>query len=141
MRRELSQPGRARWQQSIVVDGVSWDVFEAQAGISLAALVQQSPLPHWESMRYWLYDLTLELAQAARDGTLPAHLGLGNVWITTSGHAVLLDEALPDQTSAREQFDVTEHSGRMQFLTRIARCTEPTSIPFRAATRAIRILR
>ena len=86
-RRDLARPGRARWQQCVesTDTDTKWDVFDAQSGVSLPDLLARDRAPDWEAMRHWLYDLTVEVAQASQDGTLPKRLGLSHVWITEGG--------------------------------------------------------
>lgn len=131
-RRDLARPGRVRWQQSVVTDEGKWEVFEAPIGVSLANLVAEGEAPHWESIRFWLYDLTLELAQGTQDRTLPDRLGLGHVWITTAGRALILDEAWPGLGATQPMVDVSNMSGQLKFLDAVARCCAPTSVPAHA---------
>ena len=60
-------------------------------------------------MRFWLYDLALEIAAATKDGTLPATLALDRVWITGDGRAKLLDFPAPGLAGAG-----MENSGAVQ---------------------------
>ena len=131
-RRELTRPGRARWQQCVGTDEAKWDVFEAPSGVSLPKLLARDTPRTWEGVRHWLYDLTLELAQASQDGTLPTRLGLGHVWITSGGRAVLLDEAWPGVTRDVEPTDVSDMLGKLRFLDGVRRCCDPTTIPLHA---------
>ena len=131
-RREVTRPGRLRWQESIEVDGVHWDVLEAPRGIALSQLLRRDSGPHWGSMRYWLYDLVVEVAQASHDGTLPERLGLDQVWITESGRAILLDESIGAPTTALPQFDASETRGRVGFLDAVASTVDFTTVPFHA---------
>ena len=132
VRRDLARPGRIRWQQSVAAADGSWEVFEAPRGDSLASLVAKGESPHWDSMRYWLYDLTIELAQAEQDQTLPDRLGLAHVWITAAGRAVILDDAWPKAELAHSTIDVSNIAGRQGFLDSVARCCMPTSVPAHA---------
>ena len=131
-RRELARPGRARWQQCVESVDTKWNVFEAQSGVSLPDLLARGMAPAWESVRHWLYDLTVELAQAAQDGTLPKRLGLRHIWITESGRAVLLDEAWPTRSQDLESFETDDQKGKLRFLDCVRRCCDPTTIPLHA---------
>lgn len=165
-RRDLARPGRARWQQSISVDATTWDVFEALPGVPLSQLCWSEPTalaagnqtrPHWEAVRHWLYELTIEIAQAAEDGTLPMTLSLDHVWITETGRAMLLDEPWPTKSRSswrhegpqraatasdlptprgghdmNELIDVGDVAGRQRFIDAVAKCASPTTIPLHA---------
>jgi eukaryotic-like serine/threonine-protein kinase len=131
-RRELARPGRSRWQQCVETTDAKWDVFEAQTGVSLPVLLARETAPTWEAVRHWLYDLTLELAQASQDGTLPQQIGQGHIWITSDGRAVLLDEAWPDLARDVESIDVSDMPGKLRFIDCLRRCCDKTTIPLHA---------
>ena len=44
----------------------------------------------WAAVRYWLLDLADEVEAGLTDGSTPV-LGLDRIWITSAGHAKLLD--------------------------------------------------
>jgi len=91
--RNLGRTGRLRWLTGRRSPEGNWDAFEGVSGQALANLVQtRQP---WIQVRYWLNDLASELSAAAKDGTLPAVLGLDRVWITGDGRAKLLDFPAP----------------------------------------------
>ena len=131
-RRDIVRSSRSRWQQSMLFEGEAWDVFEAQSGVPLQDLLQRDGLASWGSMRFWLHDLTMELAQGAQDGTLPTQLSLAHIWITASGRAVLMDDAWPGSPSSVASFDVTEMVGKLAFLNCVANSTDSRSIPIHA---------
>ena len=83
-------------------------------------------------MRHWLDDLASELWDATGDKTLPAELSLDHVWITTYGHAVLLDEPWPDVKTRAECIGVGDLAGQQRFLNAMAACAESTSLPLHA---------
>jgi hypothetical protein len=131
-RRDLARPGRPRWLQSVETPKATWDVFEAQPGVPLPSLIDDDGHLPWSSVRYWLYDLALELASAAQDGTLPHELSLGHVWVTAQGRAVLLDEPWPKCPSAADAIRVDELAGRQRFLHAIASLLNPIAVPLHA---------
>jgi hypothetical protein len=89
----VSRPTRLRWHSGQREGAKSWNAFEMAAGQPLAARLA-SPQT-WADVRYWLYDLAVELDLAANDGTLPHVLALDRVWITDDGRAKLLDFRAP----------------------------------------------
>ena len=145
-RRNVARPGRARWLQSITTSDANWDVFEALPGMSLARLLDQESRPHWAAVRHWLYELTIEIAQASEDMTLPTELSLDHVWITHTGRAMILDERWPVESHliregeieqdhvaiGSDPINVEDIAGKQRFLDSIAKCTDPTTIPIHA---------
>jgi len=98
-RRDCNRGGRLRWMQSVSDPaGATWDVWQSPAGTTLPALFENEP-PAWSELLTWMQDLTDELDAAQKDQTLPPTLSLSQVWITTDGRAVLLDEPWPGTTS------------------------------------------
>lgn len=105
-RRDCARAGRLRWLQAVTdTTGRPWDVWQAPAGSPLMAVLAQGA-PRWHDLVGWLDDLAAELSAAEKDGTLPAELSLWQVWITTDGRALLLDEAWPG-TSPTQVFPTT----------------------------------
>ncbi len=96
--RNMSRIGRLRWLTGRRAPDENWDAFEALSGEPLLKLTQ-SRQP-WGQVRFWLYDLALEIAAATKDGTLPATLALDRVWITGEGRAKLLDFPAPGLAGA-----------------------------------------
>ena len=141
-RRDVARSTRHRWLQSVHRDGVTWDALEATPGMPLSAIVKSDELKaregiEWKSTRHWLHDLTLEMASADQDETLPSPLSPAHVWITTEGHAVLLDHAHPDAIATGddrlvESFDVSTIRGQQRFIAAIAAFTRPASVPLAA---------
>jgi hypothetical protein len=131
-RRDLSRYGRLRWLQKIEAGEVTWDAFEATEGVPFSSLVEGGKRLPWSSLRHWLHDLASELWDATADKTLPPQLGLDHVWITTQGHAILLDEPWPDVEKNAESIAVGDLAGQQRFLNAIAECVDSTSLPLHA---------
>jgi hypothetical protein len=91
--RNLGRPGRLRWLAGRRAPAENWDAVEAPSGKPLLSLIEQ-PQP-WSGVRFWLYDLSVEISAAEKDGTLPEVLRLDRVWITRDGMAKLLDFPAP----------------------------------------------
>ncbi len=69
--------------------GRQWDAFLApEGGLLLAAAAERMS---WGETRQMLGQLAEELAHAEADGTRPATLGLGQVWVRPDGQVQLLD--------------------------------------------------
>ncbi len=92
-RRAVNRAGRVRWIGGSRGEGGNWDAYESLSGRPLTALLKSAN--SWNSVRFWLVDLAVELAAAEKDGTLPAGLSFDRVWITSDGRAKLLDFAGP----------------------------------------------
>jgi len=131
-RRDLARAGRLRWLQSVETREATWDAFEALPGMPFSSLVDRERRLHWESLRHWLHDLALELALASRDETLSAELSLDHVWITARGRAILLDAFWPKTQTPAESIRVNDLAGRQRFLSAVADCADPTTIPLHA---------
>jgi uncharacterized RDD family membrane protein YckC len=69
--------------------GHQWDAFLAPDGGPLMAVAAERM--SWGETRQMLGQLADELADADADGTLPATLGLGQVWVRPDGQSCLLD--------------------------------------------------
>lgn len=141
-RRDVARPGRSRWLQSVETSEATWDVFEAQAGVPLPSLIDDDGHLPWSSVRSWLYDIAMELAAAAQDGTLPEKLSLDHVWINAQGRAILLEEPWPatsrdrspshPSVSTAELIKVDDLEGRQRFLHAIASRLNPVTVPLHA---------
>ena len=123
--RNLGRPGRLRWLAARRSAEENWDAFEAPGGQPLLHLACV-PQP-WMRVRFWLFDLARELSAAAKDGTVPAALGLDRVWVTEDGQAKLLDFAAPglsgeDERRKPKAEGEVEEGGRTppEFLGRVA---------------------
>ncbi|MHC4430834.1 MAG: protein kinase domain-containing protein [Planctomycetota bacterium] len=131
-RRNLSRHGRLRWLQKVETTEATWDAFEATEGMPFSSLIEGDKLLPWSNLRHWLHDLASELWDATGDKTLPAELSLDHVWITTNGHAVLLDEPWPDVQTCAESIPVADLAGQQRFLSIIAASADSTSLPLHA---------
>jgi uncharacterized RDD family membrane protein YckC len=93
-RRDCTRPTRLRWLAAGEQEGWRWDAFPVVAGRPLAAFVaEHGPLP-WAEFRPLLEQLTEELCAAGREGSLPAVLQIGQVWLRSGGGVLLLDTPL-----------------------------------------------
>jgi hypothetical protein len=117
-RRDLGRAGRLRWIAGTRTGESGWDAFDAPAGRPLMGLSAQP----WAAVRCWLLDLAEEFEAASKDGTLPAELGLANVWITTDGRAMLLDEPWPGSAAAEAApvLRCEDTAAMQQFLAAVA---------------------
>ena len=133
VRRDIARSTRLRWLQSVHTDDQTWDAMEAKPGLPLTEATASSAdaAADWQSVRHWLYDLSLELASASEDKTLPNHLSLDHVWITREGHAVLLDQPYPGNTVA-EKIDGSSLGGKQAFLSLVAAKAKPHTVPISA---------
>jgi uncharacterized RDD family membrane protein YckC len=93
-RRELARAGRSRWLAGGEQSGFRWDAFLATAGASLPDIRAGAGSLPWPDARPLLEQLTDELAAACGDATLPARLGVEQVWIQPNGDLQLLDFSL-----------------------------------------------
>jgi uncharacterized RDD family membrane protein YckC len=131
-RRNVARSGRLRWLQRVVADGATWDAFEATHGVPFSSLVEDGKRVPWGTLRHWIHDLASELWDATGDQTLPAELSVDHVWVTSQGHAVLLDEPWPDAITTAERIPVGDVAGQQRFLNAIAAFVESTSLPLHA---------
>ncbi len=130
-RRRVARQGRLRWLQAVDKGDATWDVFEAPRGSPFTDLIKDNKTIPWSRLRDWLHDLAAEMWSATEDRTLPAELGLGQVWITSQGRAVLLDEPWPGERPA-ERIDLTDLAGQQRFLSAVAARVESTHLPLHA---------
>jgi len=131
-RRSVARHGRLRWLQDVEVADATWDAFEAIEGVPFSRLVEGGRRVTWSCLRHWLHDLATELWEATGDQTLPAELGLDHVWITSQGHAVLLDEPWPNTQTGAKRIAVGDLAGQQRFLNAFAAHAESTSLPLHA---------
>ena len=92
---EVFRPTRLRRLSSGALDwsgqSFEWTAFAAPLGGPLTNAVQPNrPLP-WADARYLLDQLVEEFRTAEGDGTLPARLGIDQVWVEPNGRVQLLD--------------------------------------------------
>jgi len=131
-RRNVARSGRLRWLQKVEAGKATWDAFEAPEGVPFSSLVEGGKRVPWSSLRHWLGDLASELWGATGDETLAAELSLDHVWITTQGHAVLLDEPWPGAQTCAERIEVGDITGQQRFLNAVAACAKSISMPLHA---------
>ncbi|MCP4263886.1 MAG: protein kinase [Planctomycetes bacterium] len=131
-RRNVARSGRLRWLQKVEAGEATWDAFEAPEGVPFSSLVEGGKRVPWSTLRHWLSDLATELWGATGDETMAAELSLDHVWVTTQGHAVLLDEPWPGVHTGAEYIEVGDVAGQQRFLNAVASCTESNSMPLHA---------
>jgi eukaryotic-like serine/threonine-protein kinase len=93
-RRELSRTTRLRWLAGGREGEFQWDAFLAPDGGVFTAAAPSAGRLSWGETRRLLGQLTDELAEAEADGTLPATLTTGQVWVRPDGRVHLLDVAV-----------------------------------------------
>src|SRR5207302_6745804 len=99
---EVSRPTRLRrlGGGQLIWGGTEfeWTAFAAPVGAPLADTIHPSrPLP-WADARFLLEQLVDEFQAAEVDGSTPARLGLGQVWVEPNGRLRLLDFPLPTES-------------------------------------------
>jgi len=94
LRRRVVRPTRPHWLQGGEQGNDRWDAFEAVVGAPLTEIARQPGGASWHEGRFWLLDLSEELAAAVSDATLPQQLSLDQVWIARGGRLKLLDSPL-----------------------------------------------
>ncbi|MDB5307218.1 MAG: hypothetical protein JWO38_1420 [Gemmataceae bacterium] len=88
--RRLGQ-GAVRWGGR----DLDWTAFAAPVGAPLADTVRPDrPLP-WADARFLVEQLVDELQAAQADGSIPARLGLDQVWVEPNGRVRVLDFPMP----------------------------------------------
>ncbi len=128
-RRNLTRHGRLRWLQKVEAGDAIWNAFEATEGVPFSSLIANGKRLRWSSLRHWLHDISMELWDATGDKTLPAELSLDHIWITTQGHAILLDEPWSDVETKAESFPVAGLAGQQKFLNAVTECVDSTCLP------------
>jgi len=131
-RRNLARGVRCRGLQKGETSEVTWHAFAAAEGMPFSSLVEGDKNVPWSNLRHWLHDLASELWDATGDNTLAAELSLDQVWLTTQGRAVLLDEPWPQAKTGDEKIAVEDLAGQQRFLGAVAAFAEPTSLPLHA---------
>jgi uncharacterized RDD family membrane protein YckC len=128
VRRFCKRPGRVRWHHTVSdPEGVRWEVWQAIPGQPLSDMRALPSAPSWDLVLLWLQELAAEMDAAQKDGTLPAELTSQHIWITQSGHAVLLDEAWPE--TQEPQFHTQDPQ---EYLACVAGLAEATTRPLHA---------
>lgn len=130
----VSRPTRLRWHSGQRDGARFWNAFEMVPGRPLA--VRLGSPQSWADVRYWLYDLAVELDLAAKDATLPRLLALDRVWITDDGRAKLLDFRAPmlsEECSADSKDDLQLTPSPGAFLMHVVRRTLGPALPAKSA--------
>jgi hypothetical protein len=94
IRKETGRSSRARWLACGTHENMQWDAFVFRAGCPLRDLVAGEGKLCWSDARHCLGQLAEELAAASSDGTLPATLGVDQLWVQPNGGLQLLDWSL-----------------------------------------------
>jgi hypothetical protein len=123
VRREVARLTRLRWLAHGRQDGAQWDAFVAPTGAPLPEIVGRGgPLP-WREARALLVQLADELTAACADGTLPAEVGCGQVWVGPDGQVKLLDAplgTLPGLTPGARRPDAPPDERALDLLREVA---------------------
>jgi hypothetical protein len=123
VRREVARLTRLRWLAHGRQDGAQWDAFVAPTGTPLPEIVGRGgPLP-WREARALLLQLADELTAACADGTLPAEVGCGQVWVGPDGQVKVLDVplgALPGLTPGARRPDAPPDERALGLLREVA---------------------
>lgn len=97
-RRAITRATRPRWLGAGNLDDQRWDAFVAGAGCPLTDLVAEAGPLSWADARFFLEQLTSELAASVREGTLPLQLSLQQLWVLPNRGVQLLDVLFEDST-------------------------------------------
>jgi uncharacterized RDD family membrane protein YckC len=119
-RRDVGRRTRLRWPGGGRQGEYQWDAFLAPSGSPLAEFIRGEGALPWSGARPLLESLTDELAAGCADGTLPASLGVGQVWVEPDGRAQLLDTALTDEPGAAEPAAASDQERALALLRRVA---------------------
>ena len=95
---------RPRWLAAGTFTEWRWDAFVAPVGRPLADLVTPRSPFSWQEMREILAALTEELIESIATDSLPASLGVGQVFVQPDGRIQLIDEdplPTPETTQTR----------------------------------------
>jgi hypothetical protein len=92
-RRVLARPTRLRWLAAGTWNEWAWDAFLAGGGRPLGELVSPDHPLAWAAARPVLEQLTGEVLEAERDGSLPAALSIDQIQVRPDGRTTLLDWA------------------------------------------------
>ena len=131
-RQNLARPARLRWLQKVEKDKTTWNAFEAIQGVPFLSLVEGGKRIPWRNLRHLLHDLASELWASSGDKTLPDKLSLNNIFVTSQGHAVLLDKSWPSVKIPTPSLSVDNLEGQQRFLSMVAEHAEKTSLPLHA---------
>jgi uncharacterized RDD family membrane protein YckC len=83
--------GEIEWNQQ----NYFWIAFVAPTGTALLDAIDADHPLSWVDAQYIIEQLVDEMVLANRDGTLPARLGVDQIWVEPSGRIHLLDFYLP----------------------------------------------
>jgi hypothetical protein len=116
-RRVLCRRGRLRWLNGRRASGAAWDAYQAVEGMPFASVARNPQ--RWLTVRQWLRDLAEELySRESDDLSARSMLTRDHVWITSDGHALLLDFPAPGTTPASRRPEAATNSNL--FLSKIA---------------------
>jgi len=121
-RRDLSRPARLRWINRGQTEARVWDAYEAPEGAPFLTVTQRAQ--PWSAARFWLLDLAEEFSAALETQGARPRLDLARLWITKSGHALVLDFPAPglaNVPTSDEAGELGSQEGAERFLARVAR--------------------
>ena len=121
-RATVQRSTRQRYLQEGTHEGMHWYAIEAIDGGPLRALITQEGTIPWEAGREVLPDLAAEIDASMEDDTLPASLGMDQLWLDKNGDLFVLDFPLlsPEQPLAVIADPVTRAWNLFQEL--VGRC-------------------
>jgi hypothetical protein len=129
VRREVARLTRLRWLAHGTQGPTQWDAFVAPTGAPLPEVVGRGGPLAWREARWLLLQLADELTAACADGTLPAVLGCGQVWVGQGGQVKLLDVPLAPGPPAPEAPPDERALGLLREVASLALEGRPPGIP------------
>jgi uncharacterized RDD family membrane protein YckC len=120
-RRNLARPGRPRWLTAGIWYEWAWDAFVASGGRPLRDIVSPDAPLSWAHARPILEQLTSELIEAERDGSLPAIVTIDQVHVRDDGRVQLLDWPLTIDASSLSPLELTQHAAMLLLEGRLPR--------------------
>src|SRR5262249_39490491 len=119
-RREVTRPTRVRWLTCGRHGALQWDAFTAPAGCPLPDLFDGKNRLPWREVRNILEQLCDELIAGRADGTVPATLTVGQVWVQPGGRVQLFSFPLDDTPPDGASQPVTERGRALSLLRQVA---------------------
>ena len=103
--RSMRRKGRLRWLAGIRSAEQNWDAYEFPGGQAITSFSESRV--SWSEIEPWLYDISSELISASKDGTYPHVFSIDQIWISSDGHAKLLDFPAPGFIGIQKKLDRT----------------------------------
>jgi hypothetical protein len=90
-RRKAARPTRLRWLAAGREEENEWDALLAPEGRPLVEVIREKGAMFWPQARPLLEQVTDELVEACREGSLSAALAVDQVWVQPGGQLLLFD--------------------------------------------------